>query len=77
MNKRQCDNCIHLPICKLASTYNAAQEAVNQAYFSETELDERGQKVSKLTYVVNLRDWLTIPMLECKYYELKYEVTVK
>lgn len=77
MNKRQCDNCTHLPICKLASIYNAAQEAVNQTCFSEKELNEQGQTVTKITYVANLRDWLTIPMLECKYYELKYEVTVK
>lgn len=61
-----CTHCVHLPVCSLKEMYLKAQNAVNEASFHEQE----GNGV-KVTDVANLRDWLTIPQLECRHYIMK------
>lgn len=63
-----CTSCIHLPICKLKETYLKAQEAIDQTFICEECLNDEGKPATKMTYIANLRDWLTIPTLQCKYY---------
>ena len=67
-----CTRCVHLQVCKLKETYLKAQKAVNEASFHEQE----GNGV-KVTDVANLRDWLTIPQLDCKHYRKKPEVLTR
>lgn len=63
-----CTSCAHLEVCKLKETYIKAQEAVDRAIISDSCINDDGKSVTKMTHVVNLRDWLTIPLLQCKHY---------
>lgn len=64
-----CASCIHCEVCSLKETYQKAQEAVKDAMFSEDCLNDDGKPATRLTYVANLRDWLTIPQLKCRHYK--------
>lgn len=64
-----CASCTHREVCSLKETYLKAQEAVNQAIISEPYLNDEGKPATKMTYVANLRDWLTIPQLKCRHYK--------
>ena len=72
-----CTSCAHLEVCKLKETYIKAQEAVDRAIISDSCINDDGKSVTKMTYVANLRDWLTVPQLRCKYYSKKSEYTVR
>lgn len=62
-----CSKCVHLEVCSFKNTYLKATEAVNQSFFTDTNDQNR------ITYVANLRDWLTIPDLICVYFMGKSE----
>lgn len=65
-----CATCIHCEVCSLKGTYQKAQEAVNQACINEYEpANDQGPARSRMTFVANLRDWLTIPQLKCRHYK--------
>lgn len=72
-----CTSCVHLEICKLKETYIKAQEAVDQAIISDSCINDDGKLATKITYVANLRDWLTVPQLQCKHYSKKTEYAVR
>ena len=63
-----CTACAHLPVCKLKETYLKAQEAVNNASFHDEVVEDEGTSKHVITYVANVRDWLSVPRLECKYF---------
>lgn len=67
-----CTSCSHLQVCSLRTTYLKAQEAIDQACFNESEGDG-----VRTTYVANLRDWLTIPMLKCKHYQKREAIITR
>lgn len=65
-----CASCIHFEVCSLKETYLKAQNAVNNAAICEEEpTDDQGPARTRMTYVANLRDWLTIPQLKCRHYK--------
>lgn len=72
-----CTSCVHLEVCRLKETYLKAQHAVDQAAIAEPRVNDDGKSVTKMTYVANLRDWLTVPQLRCKHYSKKSEYTVR
>ena len=63
-----CTHCEHLQVCKLCDTYLKAQNALNEVVIAESHVNDEGKPVTKLTYVMDLNDWLTIPQLKCRYY---------
>lgn len=63
-----CSSCVHFQVCKLSDTYLNAQNALNDVMITETCVSDEGRPATKMTYVSNLRDWLTIPILQCKHY---------
>ena len=64
--KTLCTSCAHLSVCLLKETYLKAQESIDQAWIYEVEGDS-----TRIMYIANLRDWLTIPALKCKHYQKK------
>lgn len=63
-----CSSCVHLQVCKLCNTYLKAQNALNDVVIAEPCENSDGKSATKMTYVSNLSDWLTIPILQCKHY---------
>lgn len=64
VKETMCTSCIHLPVCSLKETFLKAQQAVDDACFSEPNYD----KTTRITYVVNLREWIEPPKLRCRHY---------
>lgn len=67
-----CTSCSHWQVCSLKMTYLKAQEAIDRACFNESEGDG-----VRTTYVANLRDWLTIPALQCKHYQRREAIVTR
>ena len=63
-----CSSCVHLQVCKLCDTYLKAQNALNEVVIAESHVNDEGKPVTKLTYLTDLKDWLTIPQLKCRHY---------
>lgn len=70
-----CSSCVHLQVCKLCDTYLMAHNALDGVIITEPYVNDEGKPATRMTYVSNLSDWLTIPTLQCKHY--RKDVTVR
>ena len=67
-----CTNCAHILVCMYREKYQKAQNALEQASYAVPEEDG-----TKVIHVADLKNWLAIPQLECRFYSRKSNFTLR